>query len=85
MKIGLVAAELLHAEGRADGQTDRQNEAYSRFSQILRIRITKTKIRVHLHYKHICFGIRSVDNRDVILYRSTGRRFVWSARNMNGL
>jgi hypothetical protein len=35
MKIRLVGAELFHA----DGQTDRHDEANSRFSQILRTRL----------------------------------------------
>jgi hypothetical protein len=33
MKIHLVGAELLHADGRADGQMDRHDEANSRLSQ----------------------------------------------------
>jgi len=33
MQIGLVGAELLHLDIRAGGQTDRRDEANSRFSQ----------------------------------------------------
>jgi len=33
MKIPLLGAELLHAEGQTDGQTHRHYEANSRFSQ----------------------------------------------------
>ena len=33
MKIRLVEAELFHSIGRAGGQTDRLDEADSRFSQ----------------------------------------------------
>jgi hypothetical protein len=33
MKIRPVGAELLHADGRADRQTKRHDEANSRFSQ----------------------------------------------------
>ena len=34
MKIRLVGAELLHADGRTDRQTDKHDEANSRFSQV---------------------------------------------------
>jgi hypothetical protein len=33
MKILPVVAELFHVDGRTDGQTDRHEEANSRFSQ----------------------------------------------------
>ena len=33
MEIRPVEAELFHADGRTDRQTDRQDEAKSRFSQ----------------------------------------------------
>jgi len=36
MKILPVGAELFHADGRTDKQKDRNYEANSRFSQILR-------------------------------------------------
>ena len=35
MKIRLVEAELFHEDGRTDGQTERHDEANSRFSQFL--------------------------------------------------
>jgi hypothetical protein len=34
MKIHLLGAELYHAGDRTDGQTDRHDEASSRFSQL---------------------------------------------------
>jgi len=34
MKIRPVGAELFHVDGRADGKTDRHDEATSRFSQL---------------------------------------------------
>jgi hypothetical protein len=42
-KIRLVVVELFHAEGRTDGQTDRHEEASSRFSQFC-VRAQKTTV-----------------------------------------
>jgi hypothetical protein len=48
MKIRQMGAELLHAEGRKDGRTDRHDEANSRFLQSCE-RNKKLHERVHVN------------------------------------
>jgi hypothetical protein len=51
MKIRPVGAELFHV----DGQTDRHEEANSRVSQFLRMRLESTKVREVSRLEILCF------------------------------
>ena len=62
MKIQPVAAELLHADGRAGGRTDRHtnDESDSRFSQFCekRLKIKERDLRGQVSkYPHWCFNV----------------------------